>query len=92
MSCASLLFKVFTWKVVHEAGLCCYDPFGTSLTEDSDVTLRLLTQGSQALPESLDQIKGFFIRQPVILSQYHLEKEKVEDNVIYITLTWVYAL
>lgn len=72
----SLLFKSLTWKVVHKAGLCCYDPFGTSLTKDSNVTLRFLAQGCQATSEPLDQLKGFLIRQPVIITQYHLQREK----------------
>lgn len=71
-----LLLGALTWKVVHKACLCCYDPFSTSLTEDSNVTLRFLTQGSQATPEPLDQLKGFLISQPVIITQYYLQKEK----------------
>lgn len=76
-------FKAPTWKVVHEAGLGCYDPFCTSLTEDSNIALRFLTQGSQPTSKPLDQLKGLLICQPVIITQNHLQIER--EGVIIIS-------
>lgn len=38
--------SLLTWEVVHEAGLSRHNPLCSSLTEDGDVTLRLLAQSS----------------------------------------------
>lgn len=56
-----------TWKIVHEAGLCCNEPLGSGLTEDGDVTLRLLAESRQTAAKTLGCVVSFLVGQPVIV-------------------------
>lgn len=78
--CVLCVIWILTGEVVHEACLRCYDPFSTSLAENGDVTKRLLTQSGQPATEPLRQMERFFIRQPVIITQNHLERGREESE------------
>lgn len=73
-------FLSLTWEVVHEAGLCCHNPLSSGLTEDGDVTLRLLAESCQPTPETLCCGVGFLIRQPVIFPKNYLHTHNEREH------------
>lgn len=50
-----------TWEIVHEAGLCCYNPLSPGLTNDGDVIEGLLIKSGQTATKTLRHIVGFLI-------------------------------
>lgn len=68
-----------TWEIVHEAGLCCDNPLRSGLTEDGDVTVRLLIESCQTTAKTLCCLVGFLIRQPVIVPENYLQQTRKKN-------------